>query len=43
MSTVTGLEWAFDTEAQNYEKNRPGYVPALYEDIFRYTFNRSIK
>lgn len=36
MSTASGLEWTFDTEAQNYEKNRPGYVPALYEDIFRY-------
>lgn len=30
------LEWTFDTAAQQYEKMRPGYIPALYEDIFKY-------
>ena len=30
------MEWTFDTEAEQYEKMRPGYVPALYEDIFSY-------
>lgn len=31
-----GLEWTFNTEAQKYEKMRPGYVAELYEDIFTY-------
>jgi len=31
---IQGLEWTFDTRAQLYEKMRPGYVKALYEDIF---------
>lgn len=33
---MKGMEWTFDTEAEQYEKMRPGYVPALYEDIFSY-------
>lgn len=36
MSINKGLEWTFDTAAQQYEKLRPGYVPALYEDLFAY-------
>lgn len=36
MPIIKGLEWTFDTVAQQYEKMRPGYVPELYEDIFRY-------
>lgn len=36
MSGSKGLEWTFDTAAQQYEKLRPGYVPALYADLFQY-------
>lgn len=36
MPIIKGLEWTFDTVAQQYEKLRPGYVPELYEDIFKY-------
>ncbi len=36
MPIIKGLEWTFDTVAQQYEKMRPEYVPALYEDLFRY-------
>lgn len=36
MSVIHGLEWTFNTEAEKYEKMRPGYVPELYEDIFNY-------
>lgn len=36
MPIVKGLEWTFNTEAQKYEKMRPGYVSELYEDIFNY-------
>lgn len=36
MPIIKGLEWTFDTVAQQYEKLRSGYVPALYEDIFKY-------
>ncbi|MDE6607988.1 MAG: class I SAM-dependent methyltransferase [Lachnospiraceae bacterium] len=36
MPIIKGLEWTFDTVAQQYEKLRPEYVPALYEDIFKY-------
>lgn len=36
MPIVKGLEWTFNTEAQKYEKMRPGYVSELYEDIFSY-------
>ncbi|MCM1537127.1 MAG: class I SAM-dependent methyltransferase [bacterium] len=31
-----GLEWTFDTVVEQYEKWRPGYVPALYADLFAY-------
>ncbi|MFT3952072.1 MAG: class I SAM-dependent methyltransferase [Oscillospiraceae bacterium] len=37
MPVTKGLEWTFNTQAQKYEKMRPGYVPALYEDMFRYS------
>jgi len=36
MPIVKGLEWTFDTVARQYEKLRPEYIPALYEDIFQY-------
>ena len=36
MPVIKGLEWTFNTEAEKYEKMRPGYVPELYEDIFNY-------
>jgi SAM-dependent methyltransferase len=36
MSINKGLEWTFNTEAEKYEKMRPGYVSELYEDIFMY-------
>ncbi len=36
MPITKGLEWSFNTEAQKYEKMRPGYVSELYEDIFSY-------
>ncbi|MCM1237121.1 MAG: class I SAM-dependent methyltransferase [Ruminococcus flavefaciens] len=36
MPIIKGLEWTFDTVAQQYEKLRPEYVPELYEDIFHY-------
>ena len=35
MHKRNGLEWTFDTNALNYEKVRPGYSEALYEDIFK--------
>ena len=35
MSVIKGLEWTFNTQAEKYEKIRPGYVPELYEDIFK--------
>lgn len=35
MNINKGLEWTFNTEADRYEKMRPGYVPELYEDIFQ--------
>lgn len=35
MSTLKGLEWTFNTQAEKYEKMRPGYVPELYADIFK--------
>lgn len=34
MPIIKGLEWTFNTEAQRYEKMRPGYVAELYSDIF---------
>lgn len=36
MSVIKGMEWTFNTEAEKYEKMRPGYVSKLYEDIFNY-------
>ncbi len=36
VSITKGLEWTFNTEAEKYEKMRPGYVSELYEDIFKY-------
>lgn len=35
MSIIKGLEWTFNTQAEKYEKMRPGYVPELYDDIFK--------
>lgn len=35
MSTIKGLEWTFNTQAEKYEKMRPGYVPELYDDILK--------
>ncbi len=34
MPVNKGLEWTFNTEAEKYEKMRPGYIRELYEDIF---------
>lgn len=36
MPIIKGLEWTFDTAAQQYEKMRPEYVQELYQDIFAY-------
>lgn len=36
MPVIQGLGWTFDTVASTYEKLRPGYVDALYQDIFAY-------
>lgn len=36
MPVIKGLEWTFDTVAATYERLRPGYVDALYQDIFAY-------
>ena len=36
MPVIKGLEWTFDTVADTYARLRPGYVDALYEDIFAY-------
>lgn len=36
MAIAKGLEWTFNSEAEIYEKMRPGYVPELYQDIFKY-------
>ena len=36
MASIKGAEWTFDTAVQQYEKMRPEYVPALYEDLFQY-------
>ena len=35
MSVIKGLEWTFNTQAEKYEKMRPGYVPELYDEIFK--------
>ena len=37
MAVEKGLKWTFDTQAEKYERMRPGYVPELYEDIFTYS------
>ena len=36
MPVIPSLGWTFDTVASTYEKLRPGYVDALYQDIFNY-------
>lgn len=36
MGSLAGHEWTFNTVADLYERMRPGYVPELYADIFRY-------
>lgn len=36
MTVIQGLGWTFDTVADTYAKLRPGYVAALYQDIFAY-------
>ena len=36
MPVIPGLGWTFDTVADTYAKLRPGYVDALYQDIFAY-------
>lgn len=36
LPSLKGFEWTFDTEASRYEKMRPGYVNALYKEIFAY-------
>lgn len=35
MGSTKGLEWTFNTQAERYEKFRPGYVSELYDDIFQ--------
>jgi len=34
MPVVMGQEWTFNTQAELYEKMRPGYPKALYDDLF---------
>ena len=36
MPVIPGLGWTFDTVAATYAKLRPGYVDALYQDVFAY-------
>jgi SAM-dependent methyltransferase len=36
MMPIPGLEWTFNTVAEEYDKWRPTYVPELYKDIFTY-------
>ena len=36
MPVIPGLGWTFDTVASTYAKLRPGYVDALYQDVFAY-------
>ena len=36
MPVMPGLGWTFDTVADTYAKLRPGYVEALYQDVFAY-------
>ncbi|HEY8392354.1 MAG TPA: class I SAM-dependent methyltransferase [Capillibacterium sp.] len=35
MPVRKGLEWTFDTAAEAYERMRPGYPMALYDDLFK--------
>ena len=35
MPVIKGQEWTFNTQAELYEKMRPGYPKELYDDIFR--------
>jgi hypothetical protein len=35
MPVIQGLGWTFDTVASTYEKLRPGYADALYQDIYQ--------
>lgn len=35
MPVIPGLGWTFNTQAERYQRLRPGYVPELYEEIFR--------
>lgn len=35
MPAMKGLEWTFNSQAEKYEKMRPGYVAELYNDIFK--------
>lgn len=44
MPIIKGLEWTFNTVYEQYEKWRPTYVEALYDDIHRYkSLNASSK
>jgi ubiquinone/menaquinone biosynthesis C-methylase UbiE len=36
MAIIKGLEWTFNTVANEYDKWNPTYVPELYNDIFKY-------
>lgn len=36
MAIIKGLEWTFNTVANEYDKWSPTYVSDLYEDIFSY-------
>ena len=36
MPVIPGLGWTFDTVASTYAKLRPGYVDALYQEVFAY-------
>ena len=36
MPVIPGLGWTFDTVASDYARLRPGYVDALYQDVFAY-------
>lgn len=36
MPNTSGLEWTFNTQAEQYAKMRPGYVAELYDDIFKW-------
>ena len=36
MSVMRGLGWTFDTQAERYQRMRPGYVPELFEESCRH-------